>query len=82
MEEKYQPYTVIDPFSLLVINRSGTLRRIFCPFWVRCKASTILFELSNLYVVDMVKSDMAENVVTYIINGQTVEHSNFEIILI
>lgn len=76
MDNTFEPKIVIDPFSLLVINVKGELRRIYCPFLARC-----MIPIDNLipyqsYVVDMVLTETNTQIV-YVIKGKAYAHHSF-----
>jgi hypothetical protein len=81
MNEHFQPKIVIDPFSLLVVNRSGTLRRLYCPFWVKYINSDQRLDYGKFYLVDMVKSDF-NFPIKYIIRGVAYSYYNFEVTIV
>lgn len=80
MEGNFAAKIVIDPFSLLVVNSQGELKRIYCPFLARC-----MIPISNLlqyeaYIIDMVKTETSEEII-FIIQGKPYLHSYFNILL-
>lgn len=72
--------SVLDPFSILVINKNGLLLRLHCPFTVICVNDFELLKKGNYLVVDMV-SEAPTNKIHYGINGKYYEHSLFELIV-
>jgi hypothetical protein len=81
MKSAYEPYSLIDPFSLLVVNKKGMLKRIVCPFIVMCHTNHNDLVHSGYYKVEMVSSDSTNNDINYYINGLDYSHSFFEILL-
>ena len=79
MNNKYEPKIVIDPFSLLVVNTKGELRRIYCPFLVRCIFPIDILEINQSYIVDLVKNDRNELII-YAIDGMPYIYNYFEIV--
>ena len=67
-----------DSFSIAVINPSGKMRRLYCPFMVKC-ITTIddIQEHSSIYVDQVFKDP--DNVLTYLIAGSLYSYSNFRI---
>lgn len=63
----------IDPFSILVVDASGVLKRIFCPFKV---VSAFIDDDHQEYLVEMVRKN-PDNEVLYVIGGQIWSHSSF-----
>ena len=80
MSPSYQPSVVIDPFSLLLVNKTGELKRIRCPFRVLCLHSYSAIYQNKYYVVDMVKSYSGSDIV-YVVGGKDYSHSHFTIII-
>lgn len=76
MSNTFEPKIVIDPFSLLVINVKGELRRIYCPFLARCMIPIDNLILYQSYVVDMVLTETSTQIV-YVIKGKTYSHHSF-----
>lgn len=67
-----------DSFSIAVINPSGKMRRIFCPFLIKC-ITTIedIKENSSVYVDQVFKDP--DDLITYLIGGNLYPYSNFRI---
>ena len=59
MADKLEPRLIIDPFSLLVVNSKGELKRIYCPFLARCMITIKNLLANEAYVIDMVKTDLS-----------------------
>lgn len=78
MNNKYEPRIVIDPFSLLVVNPKGELRRIYCPFLVRCIIPIDDLILNQIYTVDMVSTDLSEHIF-FSLRGKGYLYRRFEI---
>jgi len=79
MADKLEPRLIIDPFSLLVVNSKGELKRIHCPFLARCMIPIKNLLINEAYVIDMVKTDLSEEIV-FIIQGRPFLHSFFNIL--
>ena len=80
MLPSYQPLVVIDPFSLLLVNKSGELKRIRCPFRVMCIQTYSTIYQDKIYVVEMVKTYSGSDIV-FIVDGKDYSHSLFSILL-
>ena len=52
-----------DSFSIAVINPSGKMRRLFCPFLVKCIATIDDIEENSFVYVDQVFKDPDEQLV-------------------
>ena len=68
MNKNYQ-INMIDPFSILVVNQKGELKRVYCPFLARCMIPIADLEQNQTYVIDMVKKEL-NKIIIYIINGK------------
>ena len=79
MADKLEPRLIIDPFSLLVVNSKGELKRIHCPFLARCMIPIKNLLINEAYVIDIVKTDLSEEIV-FIIQGRPFLHSFFNIL--
>ena len=79
MADKLEPRIIIDPFSLLVVNSRGELKRIYCPFLARCMIPVNNLLVNEAYVIDMVKTDLSEEII-FIIQGKPFLHSFFNIL--
>ena len=79
MSEKLEPKIIIDPFSLLVVNSMGELKRIYCPFLARCMIPVNNLKLNESYVIDMVKTDLSKEII-FIIQGKPFFHNFFNIL--
>ncbi|MCP9762989.1 hypothetical protein [Lacihabitans soyangensis] len=75
----FEPKIVLDPFSLLFVSRIGVLKRVYCPFYVKCRNPVDSYILEQQVVVDMVKTEVLIGI-TYIIKGKSYHHSHFEIL--
>ena len=67
----------IDPFSLLIVDNSGLLKRLFCPF----KVDSIFQEKDvpdKLLVVEMVRKNTG-NEIFFVVNGKALPHYFFTI---
>lgn len=79
MEGNFAAKIVIDPFSLLVVNSQGELKRIYCPFLARCMIPIKNLLQYEAYVIDMVKTETSEEII-FIIQGKPYLHSYFNIL--
>ncbi len=79
MNRGFQLKIVLDPFSLLFVNRTGVLKRIYCPFLVKCRFETENIKFGQTLAVDMVKTDLRQGI-TYVIKGKSYYHRYFEIL--
>lgn len=67
-----------DSFSITVINPSGKIRRLYCPFLVKCiHAIDGIEENSSIYVEKVFKSP--DDLLNYMIGGNLYAYSNFRI---
>ena len=69
-----------DSFSIAVINSSGKMRRVYCPFLVKCIASIDEIEENSSVYVEQVFKDPDE-ILTYLIGGNLYAYSNFRILI-
>lgn len=67
-----------DSSSIVVINKKSTLRRIYCPFLVRCIASIGDIQENSFVYVDEVYNDPDE-LISYLIGGNLFPFTNFRI---
>ena len=67
-----------DSFSIAVINPSGKMRRLYCPFLVKCIATIDEIEENSSVYVDQVFKDPDE-ILTYLIGSKLYAYSNFRI---
>lgn len=67
-----------DTFSIAVINPSGKMRRLYCPFLVKCVNSIDEIQENSSVYVDQVFKD-PDNLLTYLIGGNLYPYSNFRI---
>ena len=78
--EKVTIKAVLDPKSILVINRKGQLRKLYCPFRViSIKAVSNIPANSSCYV-EMVVADKQE-LILYQIGDRLFAYSNFQIVI-
>ena len=69
-----------DSFSIAVINSSGKIRRVYCPFLVKCVSSIgEIQENSSVYVNQVFKDP--DDLLTYLIGGNLYSYSNFRIMI-
>jgi hypothetical protein len=67
-----------DSFSIAVINPSGKMRRLYCPFLVKCIATIDVIQEDSFVYVDQVFKDLDDKL-TYLIGGNLYAYSNFTI---
>lgn len=79
MNNRLEPKIIIDPFSILVVNFKGELKRIYCPFLARCMIPINNLLQNEAYVIDMVKTEMNADII-FIIQGKPYLHSYFNIL--
>jgi hypothetical protein len=79
MSERFEPKIVLDPFSLLFVSKKGVLKRVYCPFFVRCRSPVDSYIKEQQALVDMVKVELNQGII-YVIKGKSYHHSHFEII--
>ncbi|HPQ35883.1 MAG TPA: hypothetical protein PK563_15420 [Tenuifilaceae bacterium] len=75
----YELSKYVDPHSILVIDKEGKLRRIFCPFFVAARIRIYTFHEGEVLIVDAVKVTLTLEDV-YIINGKAYLIGYFRII--
>lgn len=66
----------IDPFSILVVDATGNLKRLFCPFKV---VSLLSDSFKADQVVEMVRKT-GQNEILFLIDCQYLQHHLFKII--
>ena len=79
MLDSFEPKIVLDPFSVLFVSKKGVLKRVHCPFYVRCRSPIDFYILEQQVLVDMVKTEWRYGI-SYIIKGKPYHHSHFEIV--
>jgi hypothetical protein len=67
-----------DSFSIAVINPSGKMRRVFCPFLTKCITTIEDIQENSSVYVDQVFKD-PDDLITYLIGGNLYPYSNFRI---
>jgi hypothetical protein len=67
-----------DSFSIAVINPSGKIRRLYCPFLVKCIASIDDIEENSSVYVEQVFKD-PDDLISYMIGDNLYPYSNFRI---
>lgn len=80
MANSFEPRIIIDPFSILVVNAKGELKRIYCPFLARCMIPKDELVLNKVYAVEMVKVEPIEDIF-FIIKGKIYSHHRFVLVL-
>ena len=69
-----------DNFSIVVINPSGKMRRLYCPFLVKCINSIDDLQENSSVYVDQVFKD-PDDLLSYMIGGNLYPYSNFRIFI-
>jgi hypothetical protein len=67
-----------DSFSILVINPSGKIRQLYCPFLVKCIHPIDGIEENTCVYVEQVTRDLNEKL-SYLIGGKLYIYSKFKI---
>ena len=67
-----------DSFSIAVINPSGKMRRLYCPFLVKCVNDIDEIHENSCVYVDQVFKD-PDDLLSYMIGGNLYAYSNFRI---
>ncbi len=67
-----------DSFSIAVINPSGKIRRVYCPFLVKCIHAIDEIEDNSSVYVDQVFKD-PDDLISYMIGCNLYPYSNFRI---
>ena len=67
-----------DNFSIVVINPSGKMRRLYCPFLVKCVNDIDEIQENTSVYVDQVFKD-SDDRLTYMIGGNLYAYSSFSI---
>jgi len=67
-----------DSFSIAVINPNGELRRIYCPFMIKCQRQVDNIQENSMVYVDQVFKD-PDDLLTYLIGGNQYPYSFFRI---
>lgn len=74
-------YRILILDSILVIDKEGRLRRIYCPFSVKAIKRSKSIEEGRFYKVNAVKWIRGEAVYLYSIDGNDFYYFNFVIVL-
>jgi len=69
-----------DPHSILVINVSGKLRRLFCPFRVKCVKQVMNIPKGSWVIVEEVAMTPKDELI-FIISGRPYAHAYFQIFI-
>jgi hypothetical protein len=80
MEQIYEARFYCNPYSVLIINKSGKLRRIFCPFKAKALEDTPLIGKGKIAYVTLVRMRGIYGLI-FVIDGREYEHKLFSIIL-
>lgn len=67
-----------DSFSVAVINTKGQIRRVYCPFIVKCIKTIDDIQENSVVYVDQVLKD-PDDLLTYLIGGNLYPYYNFRI---
>lgn len=78
--DRYGQFNYLDPFSIMVVNQKGELRRLYCPFIVIGRLNWEEIFEDCQYKVEMVKLEPPSRIL-YVISGKTYTHSLFSIYL-
>jgi len=70
----------IDPHSILVINKHGLMRRLYCPFGVVSISQIGQIPPLTKMVVEEVKASI-QDLLIYIINGKPYKYRDFHILM-
>lgn len=76
--EKVKFKSLIDPFSIMVINQNGYLRKLYCPFRVLCIKSINSIPQDTWCYVEKVMPDVYE-IILYEIYGKQIPYRHFQI---
>lgn len=79
--EKVNFKYVVDPQSIMVINQSGSLRRLYCPFRVLCVIPVKGIGRNTWCYVEKVESNL-RTILDYHINGKRYPYRNFQIYIL
>lgn len=80
MANNFEPRIIIDPFSILVVNAKGELKRVYCPFLARCMIPRDELIKNQIYSVEMVKTELSEEIF-FIIRGKIYSHHRFILVM-
>ena len=69
-----------DSFSIAVINPNGEIRRLYCPFIVKCKRQVGDIQENSMVYVDQVFKD-PDDLLTYLIGGNQYPFGYFRIFI-
>lgn len=67
-----------DTFSIAVINPSGKMRRLYCPFPVKCVNDIDQIQENSIVYVEQVFKN-PDDLLTYLIGGNIYPYSFFRI---
>lgn len=71
----------IDPQSILVLNRNGEMKRLFCPFGVISKQQIDKIPPQTRMIVEEV-GIKEDDTLCYIINGKSYKHHCFQLLIL
>ena len=70
----------IDPQSILVINKQGLMRRLYCPFGVVSISQIGQVPPLTKMIVEEVKATL-QDMLIYVINGKPYKYKDFHIVM-
>lgn len=70
--------SLVDPNSIIVINRKGLLRKLYCPFRILCIETVGNIQKNTWCYVDRVEQDPVA-IILYNIGGYRVPYHHFHI---
>jgi len=70
----------IDPHSILVINKQGLMKRLYCPFGVVSISQIGQIPPLTKMIVEEVKASI-QDILIYIINGKPYKYRDFHILM-
>ncbi len=68
--EKVILNALVDPYSIMAINKQGQIRKLYCPFRVLCIVSTDSIKQNSWCYVDQVAEDVTHLFVYFISKAQ------------
>jgi hypothetical protein len=73
-----QQLQYLDPYSLLIVNQQGLLKRLHCPFRVICKESLGIYPARTFLQVERVNL-IPDDEIYYLIEAKVYPSSLFQI---
>lgn len=80
MSDSFVPKIILDPFSLLIINERGEIKRLFCPFLVLCISDIFPLSEGEKLIVERVDIKL-DSEISYSIKSIFYSFKHFEILL-